>query len=139
MFSGLWVRVVLVFDSDQDDSSCQGSSTCVLEGTSRQLTRREPFALCNLQLLLFPCKPFDSCMQECKLEACVCFGLLIAVAIFGSLLSALMLGFLLLAIWCLNLLSTGLAAHQVRLLCSVQHAGICGACAVCHRVCSAPV
>ena len=58
-------------------------------------------------------------MQDCKVEACASGVLLGVAATFGSVLSAVLLGALLLALWYWNHLSTGPAAHQVRLLCLI--------------------
>ncbi len=53
-------------------------------------------------------------MQDCKVEACASGALLGVAAVSGSVLSAVALGALLLALWYLNYLNTGPAAHQVR-------------------------
>lgn len=87
--------------------------------SSCQLTRSKPIALCKLQLLHYSLAHCDSYMQDCEVEVCASGVLLGVVATFGSVLSAVVLGALLLALWCWNLLSTGPAAHQVRLLCLI--------------------
>ena len=64
-----------------------------------------------LQLLHYSLAQRESCLQDCKVEACASGALLGLAATSGSVLSAVLMGFLLLALW--NYLRT---TRQVRLL-----------------------
>jgi hypothetical protein len=93
----------------------------------RFLSGRQKTTHCSTQapaVAVVPLHMSDSCMQECKVEVCD-FGVLLGVVCtFGSLPSAVVLVSLLLVFYCWDLLCSGPAAHQVRLLCCVCFAGL---------------